>query len=308
MVIADTKYDGALFPPVGIPGRLSNLLTLLNATRDVMARIITVMNFTRRNLLVAGATVLAWKPAKSQMPTCALAAEQEQGPYYIDEAALRANITEGKPGLPLQLRIQLVDSKRCDPIENAAVDIWHCDALGVYSGFVNNSPDGSPGGGPRPGGPPPAGGAPPRMRSQDLDPTRFLRGVQLADKAGRVEFATLYPGWYSGRAIHIHLKVHVGTHVSHTGQLFFPEEITADIAKLEPYATRLRIHRTLQTEDHIYTSQHGAGSLVNLARLEKGANAAGFLATVTLAVDPDAKPAPVRGFGPGGPPPGFQKP
>ena len=71
-----------------------------------------------------------------------------------------------------------------------------------------------------------------------------------------------------------------------------------DIAKLEPYATRLRVHRTLQTEDHIFTSQHGAGSLLNLARLENGTNAAGFLGTVTLAVDPDATPAPVRGFGP----------
>ncbi len=282
-------------------------MTLLNGTRDVLARIIAVMNFTRRSLLAAGATALTWKPAKSETPTCALAAEQEQGPYYIDEAALRPNITEGKPGVPLQLRIQLVDSKRCEPIENASVDIWHCDALGVYSGFVKNNPDGPPGGGFGPGGPRP-GGPPPAMRSRDLDPTRFLRGVQVADRAGRVEFATLYPGWYSGRAIHIHLKVHVGGHVSHTGQLFFPEEITADIAKLEPYATRLRVHRTLQTEDHIFTGQHGAGSLLNLARLEKGANAAGFLGTVTLAVDPDATPAPVRGFGPGGPPPGSQRP
>jgi protocatechuate 3,4-dioxygenase beta subunit len=274
------------------------------------------MNFTRRGLLMAGATALVWKPAKSQTPTCSLVAEQEQGPYYIDEASARTNIAEGKPGVPLQLRIQLVDSKRCEPIENAAVDIWHCDALGVYSGFVKNNPDGPPGGGPgpggpRPGGPPPPGAPPPgpprEMRSRDIDPTRFLRGVQLADKAGRVEFATLYPGWYSGRAIHIHLKVHVGGHVSHTGQLFFPEEITGDIAKLEPYATRLRVHRTLQTEDHIFTSQHGAASMLNLARLEKATNAAGFLATVTLAVDPDATPVPVRGFGPGGPPPGSQK-
>lgn len=152
------------------------------------------------------------------------------------------------------------------------------------------------------------------MRSRDLDPTRFLRGVQFADKGGRVEFATVYPGWYSGRAIHIHMKVHLGAqlldaksaggHVCHTGQLFFPEEITADIAKLEPYATRLGVHRTLQSEDHIFTGQHGAASLLNLARLEKGTNASGFLATVTLAVDPNSTPPPVRGFGPGGPQPG----
>ena len=271
---------------------------------------------------------MVWSSAKSQTPTCALTAEQEEGPYYIQEGAVRGNITEGKAGVPLQLRIQLVDAKRCEPIENAAVDIWHCDALGIYSGFVKNNPDGPPGGGPGAGGPRPSGpppgefgpspefdaggfrspGPPPGMRSRDLDATRFLRGVQFADKGGRVEFATLYPGWYSGRAIHIHLKVHLGDHVCHTGQLFFPEELTRDIAKLEPYRTRLQVHRTLQSEDGIFNRQHGARSLLNLARLEKGKDAAGFLATVTLAVDPDATPAPVRGFGPGGPPPGFQRP
>jgi protocatechuate 3,4-dioxygenase beta subunit len=140
--------------------------------------------------------------------------------------------------------------------------------------------------------------------------------VQITDVHGSVEFATIYPGWYSGRAIHIHLKVHLGTlvidarssggHVSHTGQLFFPEEITADIVKLEPYATRLQIHRTSQNEDGIFNGQHGAASVLDLARLEKGSNTAGFSASITLAVDPEATPSPVRPFGPGGPrPPGL---
>jgi hypothetical protein len=134
-----------------------------------------------------------------------------------------------------------------------------------------------------------------------------LRGVQFADNRGRVEFATLYPGWYFGRAIHIHLKVHLGSHLSdakttgghvcHTGQLFFPEEVTSDIARLEPYSTRLQVHRTLQSEDGIFNGQHGAASMLELVRLEKGSNAAGFLATVTLAVDPQATPSPVHPFG-----------
>ena len=268
---------------------------------------------------------MAWGQTKLETPACALAAEQEQGPYYIDESALRGSITEGKPGVPLQLRVQLVDAKRCEPLDDAAVDIWHCDALGVYSGFTSMNPDGPPGGmgpglfGRGPGGPrgpgadeqgpgfdprgfrPPDGPGPPRPRH--LDASRFLRGVQVTDNRGRVEFATLYPGWYSGRAIHIHLKVHLGNHVCHTGQLFFPEEITADVAKIEPYATRLKVHRTLQSEDGVFNGQHGAASMLNLARLEKGSNIAGFFATVTLAVDPEATPAPVRPFGPGGPPP-----
>jgi hypothetical protein len=97
-----------------------------------------------------------------------------------------------------------------------------------------------------------------------------------------------------------------GGHICHTGQLFFPEELTADVAKLEPYANRLQVHRTLQSEDGIFNGQYGAGSMLDLVRLEKSSNAAGFLATVTLAVDPDATPPPVHPFGPsgpGGPPP-----
>jgi protocatechuate 3,4-dioxygenase beta subunit len=182
---------------------------------------------TRRGFL-AGAAALTRARAFPQTPSCTLTAEQETGPYYIDAAALRQNITEGRPGLPLQLRVMLVDANRCTPIPNAALDVWHCDALGVYSGFANSADGRGRGGpglgpGPGPGGPPPA---------RQIDGTRFLRGVQLSDKRGLVEFGTLYPGWYAGRTIHIHLKVRVGGaiagetyaggHVSHTGQLFFP--------------------------------------------------------------------------------------
>ncbi len=233
--------------------------------------------------------------AMPSTPSCTLAAEQELGPYYIDDEKLRQDITEGRPGLPLRLRVALVDAQRCMPLQNAALDIWHCDALGVYSGFTTNSPDGSAGVSRNPGGPD-------RMRrppARQIDETRFLRGVQATDKAGMVEFLTLYPGWYSGRAIHIHLKVHTGGHVSHTGQLFFPEEVTQDVLKMEPYAKRLAVHRTLQSEDGIFKSQHGGDSMLSLSRLTPGSNAEGFLATATLAVDPAATPAPVRGFGPG---------
>jgi protocatechuate 3,4-dioxygenase beta subunit len=127
--------------------------------------------------------------------------------------------------------------------------------------------------------------------------------VQVSNKQGLVEFATLYPGWYAGRAIHIHLKAHVGGengggkysggHVSHTGQMFFPEDLTESIAKLEPYSRRLSVHRTTQAEDGIFNSQHGSASMLSMTR--RSAN--GFLGTVTLAVDPEATPTPVGGRG-----------
>ena len=270
-----------------------------------------MFHLSRRGFLIGGAIALASANGMPSTPSCTLIAEQEVGPYYIDDEKLRRDITEGKPGVPVKLRVALVDAARCAPLENASLDIWHCDALGVYSGFTANNPDGGPGGDMRgPGGPPPGGpggpggpgpgrmGPPPGPPpNRQIDATRFLRGVQLTDAQGIAEFATLYPGWYHGRAIHIHLKVHLGGHVSHTGQLFFPEDVTEQVAKFAPYANRLGVHRTTQTEDHIFQTQHGGASMVTLTRLENGSNAAGFLATVTLAVDPEATPAPVGGFG-----------
>jgi protocatechuate 3,4-dioxygenase beta subunit len=259
------------------------------------------MYFTRRGFLIGSALAIAAPMARPSDPSCALTPEAEVGPYYIDDEHLRRDITEGKPGVPLTLRIALVHAKSCSPLGNAALDIWHCDASGLYSGFTANSPDGfgGPPPGPPPGGPPPDGargfrGGPPPSRVTDSQ--RFLRGVQVTNEQGIVEFTTVYPGWYAGRAIHIHMKVHTGEHVSHTGQLFFPEDVTADIAKLEPYAKRLSVHRTTQQEDHVYQDQHGSECLVKLERLKKGSNADGFVAAATLAVDPEATPAPV-GFG-----------
>ena len=74
-------------------------------------------------------------------PECTLVSEQEEGPYYIDGAMLRSNIRENKPGVPLTLRIALLDARRCSPVAGASLDIWHCDAAGVYSGFTANGGD-----------------------------------------------------------------------------------------------------------------------------------------------------------------------
>lgn len=272
--------------------------------------------------LVGGVHLLS-RSSLAATPACVLTSEQEEGPYYVDYEKIRQDVTEGKPGLPVRLQVRLVHAKKCSPLANAALDIWHCDASGVYSGFTANSPNGpggrgeGPGGfGPPPGGRPP-GPPPPGMRGPGgprphgaLDATRFLRGVQITGGDGVAEFATIYPGWYAGRAIHIHCKVHVGGesseryqggHVSHTGQFFFPEEITERVAQLEPYSKRLQVHRTTQEEDHIFGEEHGSASMLTMSRLEKRADAAGFLATVTVAVDPDAVPEPVGMHG--GPPP-----
>ncbi len=105
--------------------------------------------WTRRKFLASSATSAATLPffaspfslrTSLPAPACTLIQEQEEGPYYVDREILRKEITEGKPGLPLLLRPTLLDVKSCRPIENAALDIWHCDALGVYSGYTAFQP------------------------------------------------------------------------------------------------------------------------------------------------------------------------
>ena len=257
----------------------------------------------RRAFLVSGAALIgAWRALPST-PACTLTPEQEEGPYYVDYDKLRTDITEGKPGVPLKVRVALVNAKTCSPLTNATMDVWHCDAQGLYSGFTANAgrmpggppPRGPRPDGPRPEGPPPGGGFGPRPGGghHPMDATRFLRGTQAPNAEGLIEFQTIYPGWYEGRTIHIHMKVHTGGHVSHTGQLFFPEDVTLKVATQQPYAKHSDVHLTTLTEDHVYEDQHGAAGMVTLARSGEG-----YIATAMLAVDPEATPKLV---GPGGP-------
>src|ERR1700733_12348713 len=93
---------------------------------------------SRRGFLIAGGMAVTAIAA----PSCTLNSEQEEGPYYVDDETLRRDITEGRPGVPLILAIRVVDAKSCAPLRDAALDIWHCDAAGVYSGFTADNPDG----------------------------------------------------------------------------------------------------------------------------------------------------------------------
>ena len=157
----------------------------------------------------------------SGLVSCVLTPELTEGPYYIAGEKVRRDITEGRPGTPLTLKATVINASTCKPIRNAAVDIWHCDAGGVYSGFGSASTGGGGGGG---GGP--------------TDKLTFLRGIQRTNAAGVAAFQTIYPGWYRGRAVHIHVKVHVGGNVVHTGQFFFPDTLTDTVYKKAPYNAR----------------------------------------------------------------------
>ena len=177
---------------------------------------------------------------------CVLTPELTEGPYYLDLDLARRDIAEGRPGTPLALRVEVVDADGCAPIENAAVDVWHCDAGGTYSGVSGD--DGT-----------------------------FLRGVQMTDVEGVAEFRTIYPGWYTGRAVHIHVKVNLGGSETFTGQLFFDDATTAAAYAAEPYAARGEPD-TPNSADGIF-GQGGASTIVAVKR-----EGAGYGGAVTLGV------------------------
>src|SRR5436305_12884506 len=137
---------------------------------------------------------------------CVLTPELTEGPYYIAGEKLRRDIREGHAGALLTLRLTILNASTCKPIKNAAVDIWHADAAGNYSGF----------------------GAGAGSRT-------FMRGIQRTDANGVATFRSVYPGWYQGRTVHIHVKVHVRGRVVHTGPLFFSDALTDRVYRSAPY-------------------------------------------------------------------------
>ena len=180
--------------------------------------------------------------------SCVLTPEQTEGPYYIPNERVRRDITEGKRGRPLLLRLTVVDASTCKPIKGAAVDIWHADALGVYSGFG-------------------------RGRGNRT----FLRGIQRTDANGLARFRSVYPGWYPGRTVHIHVKVHVGGNVAHTGQLYFPDSVTDRVFRGAPYKRRGR-RTTRNRNDSVFVN----GGRRSLLSLRKSGNA--YVGRITMGV------------------------
>ena len=191
---------------------------------------------------------------------CVLTPEATEGPFYLDLDKVRSDITEGKDGTPLDLKITVVDATGCAPIKDAAIDVWHCDAVGVYSGF-SQAGGGGPGGG-----------------QSATDDQTFLRGTQVTDANALGEFRTIYPGWYRGRAVHIHMKVHVGGSVVHTGQLFFDDGLTDQVYGSAPYSSR-GTPDVRNSADDIYRSA-GAASAV----LAVTPSAQGYTGEITVGV------------------------
>jgi protocatechuate 3,4-dioxygenase beta subunit len=203
---------------------------------------------------------------------CIITPEVTEGPYYFDPALQRADITEGRPGVATRIRLQVVDDA-CVALPDARVDIWHCDATGVYSGYANQT-DGV-----------------------DTTGATFMRGTLFTDADGVVEFTTVYPGWYRGRTTHVHFKVFIDETNVLTGQIFFPDALSQFIYEnVAPYNERDANRDTLNTSDNI-AAQATRASFAYVKELSDA-----YLVAMIVGVDPNAKSS-IGANAPGGNPP-----
>lgn len=213
---------------------------------------------------------------------CVITPEVTEGPYYFDPALERSDITEGRPGVPTRVRLQVVDAA-CAPMAKARVDIWHCDATGLYSGYAGQGEDGT----------------------TDTKGETFMRGTVFTDASGIAEFLTVYPGWYRGRTTHVHFKVFLDETNVLTGQIFFPDALSEYLyLNVAPYNERGVERDTLNSNDNI-AAQATRASFAYVKEME-----AEYLVAMIVGVDPNASSAAMgvgggggRPAGAGGPPP-----
>jgi protocatechuate 3,4-dioxygenase beta subunit len=197
--------------PVGRILRRREVLTLLGTAGSALAAMATVGTSSSQ---ASGTT--------QTLPSCIVRPELTEGPYFVDEKLLRSDVRSDpttkvlRAGVPLRLSflVSKVSSAGCAPLPGAQVDIWHCDADGKYSDESANGTVGQ----------------------------KFLRGYQTTDAKGQAQFLTIYPGWYQGRAVHIHFKIRgkdsAGKSYDFTSQLFFNDALSDTVYKTAPYSAR----------------------------------------------------------------------
>ncbi len=177
-------------------------------------------------MLGAAAPLGAASNPPFRLPACIVRPSQMEGPYFVDtmldRSDIRSDPTDGSicEGAPLELTFQVsrLDAQRCEPLSGALVDIWQCDAMGVYSGVEDIN------------------------GFFDTTGKQFLRGHQVTDEHGVARFQTIYPGWYQGRCVHIHFKIRTDPSAEQgydfTSQVYFDDEVTDGVLAAHPYAAK----------------------------------------------------------------------
>jgi protocatechuate 3,4-dioxygenase beta subunit len=187
-----------------------------------------------------------------KIPSCVVRPQQTEGPFFVDEklnrSDIRSNPSDGsvKEGALLRLAFQVsrIERSSCAPLGGAIIDVWQCDALGIYSDV--------------------------RDMSGDTRGMKFLRGYQVTNATGTAEFLTIYPGWYQGRTVHIHFKIRTDDKrpSEFTSQIYFDESITDEVHKLPPYSGKGR--RTTTNDTDLLYRRRGNQLLLPLMKDAQG--------------------------------------
>lgn len=215
-------------------------------------------------LALAGTRTAHAETPEAATRICVARPEMTEGPFYVNTGLERSDIrmepTDGsiRPGTVLELHFNVshLVGETCTPLAGAVVDIWHCDAAGVYSGVQD--------------------------RDSGAANLKFLRGYQITDANGAVHFTTIYPGWYRGRAVHIHFKIHgdagAGKSFDFSSQLFFDDALSDKVYAAAPYTGRGERDRR-NADDGIF--RNGGDQLLLTPSEKDGA----YLAAFDIAID-----------------------
>ncbi|MEO9340430.1 protocatechuate 3,4-dioxygenase [Mesorhizobium sp. SB112] len=188
-------------------------------------------------------------PAFRADPQCIVTANKTIGPCHTNDVPIRLDVTEGATGLPMRVSLRLVDAGNCDPIEGADVEIWHADVRGVYSGRAE------------------------AMCNPDDEVARsaaFLRGRQITDANGVASFLTVYPGWYSSRAPHIHMRILVGGQELLISQLLFDDNLNDLIYHGHPEYLARPQRDTMNGGDTVFSASEVESFIFDVDRLDGG--------------------------------------
>ncbi|MBL7864948.1 MAG: intradiol ring-cleavage dioxygenase [Cyclobacteriaceae bacterium] len=198
--------------------------------------------------------------------SCSVMPTETEGPFpypggEANNPLQRVDVTEGQPGVPLALTLTVVNvNNSCAVVSGARVDIWCCNKDGYYSGY---------------------GGQPGLLGTQSYIGQTWLRGFQLTDSEGKAKFTSIYPGWYGGRATHIHLEVFVGGVMKKTSQMAFSESVSDVVHVSSLYASH-GINTTRNASDNIFNNS--ATDLASEMLSLTGSVAAGYEGTLTIGI------------------------
>lgn len=209
---------------------------------------------------------------------CTLTPEQIEGPYFIPNTSKRSNITEDRLGIPFRVDIVIQDTNTCAPVEGLIVHLWAADALGVYSGFSNFQ------------------GNTTNEENPPTDAKRFLRGYQITDNNGTVNFDLIIPGWYTGRSAHIHIETFLPIAIGgvnqtiHTTQGYFPNDLAISFRNKSVYIDNQN-GLILNEQDRVFLREQGEKLIMDVTPVSQNPDTDGYVAKMILGINLSASGA-----------------